>query len=443
MHGASRSIKHRTSLYEIPLRLTKLDTRKLLWINSRSKSSSANFQAELDRGELIVCVPNGSTPLKATSREDAINVAEGKTPEQVLASLKDSKVEAVSQTNVVFKDDAMSLVEIIDEQQSNHLLSVTSAEMLTSEQTSGLNLLSEHPVAFKELVRVVPVNTMTMFGKLSVYFDRWGEFLFEDPREANTLGGVFPAIWGTIVMTLIMTIAVVPFGVMAALYLREYTKGGALVSIIRISINNLAGVPSIVYGVFGFSFFCMTIGSFIDGGPHNADITVWPSGTWYFVLWLTVAVGTAAFLFSFFSSGPAHSQTRLKRIFARCAFVLWLASLVAAVTLIAKSPFFDGFYAAQLPNPTFGKGGLLWASLTLALLTLPVVIVATEEALAAVPNSLREGSLACGASKWQTIRRIVVTARAARHFDRCDTRHGARRRRSGSVDVGRRVAERT
>ena len=78
------------------------------------------------------------------------------------------------------------------------------------------------------------------------------------------------------------------------------------------------------------------------------------------------------------------------------------------VLLIFNMPFFDGFYRAKLPNPTFGKGGLIWSSLTLALLTLPVVIVATEEALSAVPNSMREGSYACGASKWQTIRRIVL-----------------------------------
>jgi ABC-type phosphate transport system permease subunit len=76
--------------------------------------------------------------------------------------------------------------------------------------------------------------------------------------------------------------------------------------------------------------------------------------------------------------------------------------------LLVKTPFFSGFYQAGLPNPKFGTGGVLWASMTLALLTLPVVIVATEEALAAVPNSMREGSYGCGASKWQTIRRIVL-----------------------------------
>ena len=386
------------------------------------------LQAELNRGELIVCVPNGAKRVEGVSRTDALAAAKGIIKDSIAMGLKDLGTEAIGDGTVDFAGDALSVVSITDAQKTNHLLAITSAELLSGENSAresataetqandlsadeshtGVNLLAEHPVAFSELVRVIPVNELSLIGKLSVYFSRWGEFLFEDPREANTLGGVFPAIWGTIVMTLIMTIAVVPFGVMAALYLREYTKGGTLVSIIRISINNLAGVPSIVYGVFGFSFFCMTIGSYIDGGPRNADIAVWPSGTWYLVLWITVVIGTAAFLFSFFSSGPIHSQTHLKRMLAKAGFVLWLVCLVAAVGLIAKSPFFDGFYTAQLPNPTFGKGGLLWASLTLALLTLPVVIVATEEALAAVPNSLREGSLACGASKWQTIRRIVL-----------------------------------
>jgi phosphate transport system permease protein len=182
------------------------------------------------------------------------------------------------------------------------------------------------------IVRAYPANRLSIFGKARIYFSRWGEFLFDEPREANSEGGVFPAIFGTVIMTLLMSLAVVPFGVMAALYLREYARPGLIVSAVRISINNLAGVPSIVFGVFGLGFFCYLIGASID----------------------------------------------------------------------------ELFFASSLPNPTFGKGGVLWASLTLALLTLPVVIVATEEALAAVPNSMREGSYACGGSKWQTIKRIVL-----------------------------------
>ena len=184
-------------------------------------------------------------------------------------------------------------------------------------------------------MRAYPANQLTLANKVGIYFSRWREFLLDEPRNVNMEGGVFPAIWGTVVMTLLMAMMVVPFGVLAALYLREYAKAGAIVSAVRIAINNLAGVPSIVFGVFGLGFFCYVIGANIDE--------------------------------LFFRARLAADKT-----------------------------------------PTFGTGGLLWASLTLALLTLPVVIVATEEALAAVPNSMREGSYACGASKWQTIRRIVL-----------------------------------
>ena len=185
------------------------------------------------------------------------------------------------------------------------------------------------------IVRAWQPNRLSLTGKLGVYLSRWGEFLGDDPREANSAGGVFPAIWGTVAMTLIMALLVAPFGVLAALYLREYASRGPVTAAVRVAINNLAGVPSIVYGAFGLGFFCYGLGAGID-------------------------------------------------------------ELFFKASLVADS------------QPTFGTGGLLWASLTLALLTLPVVIVATEEALSAVPNSMREGSYACGAGKWQTIRRIVL-----------------------------------
>ena len=190
----------------------------------------------------------------------------------------------------------------------------------------------EKTLRLSEIVRFYPANSLSLFQKLGIYVSRWLEFLTEEPREANTEGGVMPAIFGTFAMTVLLALVVSPFGVMAALYLREYAKQGTLVSIVRISVNNLAGVPSIVYGVFGLGFFAYILGGSID---------------------------------------------RL-------------------------------FFPERLPSPTFGTGGLLWAALTLALLTVPVVIVATEETLAAVPQSMREGSLACGASKWQTIKNIVL-----------------------------------
>jgi phosphate transport system permease protein len=191
-------------------------------------------------------------------------------------------------------------------------------------------------VAFpaEKLLGVFAANRAGFGQRLGEMGRRIWKFLSEDPREANTEGGVFPAIFGTVVMTLVMSLFVTPFGVIAAIYLREYAKQGHLVRVVRISVNNLAGVPSIVFGVFGLAFFVYFVGGGID---------------------------------------------RM-------------------------------FFPDKLPTPTYGTPGILWASLTLALLTLPVVIVATEEALSAVPRGVREAALACGASKWQTIQRIVLPA---------------------------------
>lgn len=185
-----------------------------------------------------------------------------------------------------------------------------------------------------QLLSVYSPNQTGFFERVGETLRRAWHFLKEDPREANTEGGVFPAIFGTVVMTLVMSFFVTPFGVIAAIYLREYAKQGMMVRIVRICVNNLAGVPSIVFGVFGLAFFVYFVGGSID-------------------------------------------QT---------------------------------FYSEKLPTPTFGTPGILWASLTLALLTLPVVIVATEEALSAVPRGVREAALACGASKWQAIQRVVLPA---------------------------------
>ncbi|MEQ1824350.1 MAG: ABC transporter permease subunit [Pirellula sp.] len=286
----------------------------------------------------------------------------------------------------------------------DHFVAVSDSSL---EQAS-IQKLTNKTVLVSDIVRITEPNNLEFLGKLRLYLDRWIEFLFGEPREAGIEGGFFPAIWGTIVMTLIMSVAVMPFGVMAALYMKEYAKSGWVLSLIRISINNLAGVPSIVYGVFGLAFFCYTIGGYIDGGPAKAGFETWPTGVWFVALGMTAISGTIAFFLAFLGSGsPAHMSKARKRV-ASFSGLFWLASLLLLIAIIAKSPFFHGFYEASLPNPTFGKGCLLWASLTLALLTLPVVIVATEEALAAVPNSLREGSYACGAGKWQTLQRIVL-----------------------------------
>ena len=195
-------------------------------------------------------------------------------------------------------------------------------------------------VPLTQVIRAWFPNRLDTWGRVKLFFSRLGEFVFDEPREANTEGGLMPAIFGTLVMTVFMSLLVTPFGVITAIYLREYAQQGAILRIVRISVNNLAGVPSIVFGVFGLGFFVYVLGGSID----------------------------------------------------------------------------QLFFADQLKynnnTPVFGTGGLLWCSLTLALMTLPVVIVATEEALAAVPRGMREASLATGASKWQTIRDILLPASA-------------------------------
>ncbi|OQK16841.1 phosphate ABC transporter permease [Methyloprofundus sedimenti] len=190
----------------------------------------------------------------------------------------------------------------------------------------------EVEIALAKVVLYYRPNAMNVLQKTGHYFSKVWEFLSDDPREANTEGGVFPAIFGTVMMVMIMAVIVTPFGVVAAVYMREYAKQGVMTRIIRIAVNNLAGVPSIVYGVFGLGFFVYILGGNIDAL----------------------------------------------------------------------------FFPEALPAPTYGTPGMLWASLTLALLTLPVVIVSTEEGLSRIPKSIREGSLALGATKAETLWRTVL-----------------------------------
>jgi phosphate transport system permease protein len=192
----------------------------------------------------------------------------------------------------------------------------------------------EKTLPLAQIVDVYFPNAMGTGAKVVHYAAKAWQFVADDPREANTEGGVFPAIFGTVMMVMIMSVLVTPLGVLAAFYLREYAKQGPFVSAVRIAVNNLAGVPSIVFGVFGVGFFIYFVGGSID---------------------------------------------RL-------------------------------FYPEALPTPTFGTGGILWASLTLALLTVPVVIVATEEGLAAIPGGMREASLALSATKLETTLRVVLPA---------------------------------
>ncbi len=187
-------------------------------------------------------------------------------------------------------------------------------------------------LAADQVLRVEPINRFGAFGRLGLWFRNVFRFLSEEPRESNTDGGVFPALIGTSLLVLLMSILVMPFGVLAAVYLNEYAKDTWFVRLVRISVNNLAGVPSIVFGVFGLGFFVYGLGDFVD---HSL-------------------------------LGLPSNETR------------------------------------------FGTGGLLWASLTMALLTVPVVVVATEEGLRAVPRERREGALALGATRWEALRHVIL-----------------------------------
>jgi len=187
-------------------------------------------------------------------------------------------------------------------------------------------------INFADILKVSFNNQLGVYEKLILFFSQIAAFVSDDPREANTEGGVFPAIFGTVLMVLLMTVIVSPLGVVAAIYLHEYAGNNALTKLLRIAVINLAGVPSIVYGVFGLGFFVYMVGGSLD----------------------------------------------------------------------------QLFYAETLPSPTFGTPGVMWSAITLAILTLPVVIVSTEEGLSRIPSAMRHGSLALGATKAETLWRIIL-----------------------------------
>jgi phosphate transport system permease protein len=247
-------------------------------------------------------------------KERGLEIKGKKTPER-MASI-DAERQMLQQEYDVLQENLVGLY------------SEYGRDSLTAEIQDGR--IVEIPLS--RIVGVYRPNSMNVFQKIGFYFAKLWEFLTTEPREANTDGGIFPAIFGTVLMVMIMSVMVTPLGIIAAVYLREYAKDGFIVRLIRIAVNNLAGVPSIVYGVFGLGFFVYFIGSGID----------------------------------------------------------------------------QVFYPEALPAPTFGTPGLLWASVTLALLTLPVVIVSTEEGLARIPKAVREGSLALGATKAETLWRTVL-----------------------------------
>nr|WP_187669360.1 phosphate ABC transporter permease PstA [Pseudomonas carbonaria] len=240
----------------------------------------------------------------------------------------DGKLDAAAQASLDAERAELEARYKVLEEQLVTLHQQFNRDSMTVRASDG----RETEIVLGKVVRAYQPNAMSTLDKMGFYALKLWEFVSDEPREANTEGGIFPAIFGTVMMVLIMAVIVTPFGVVAAVYLREYAKQGVLTRVIRIAVNNLAGVPSIVYGVFGLGFFVYVLGGSID-------------------------------------------------------------SL---------------FFPEAAPAPTFGTPGLMWASLTLAILTLPVVIVATEEGLARIPRAVREGSLALGATKIETLWRVVI-----------------------------------
>ncbi len=240
----------------------------------------------------------------------------------------DGKLDAQAQADMASERAELDSRYTVIEERLTSLHEAFDRDSLTARDANG----KEVEISLGKVVHAYQPNGMGTLTKVGFYFKKLWEFLSEDPREANTEGGIFPAIFGTVMMTLIMAVIVTPFGVLAAVYLREYARQGPVTRLIRIAVNNLAGVPAIVYGVFGLGFFVYVLGGSLD----------------------------------------------------------------------------QLFFPEALPAPTFGTPGLLWASLTLALLAVPVVIVATEEGLARIPRTIREGSLALGATKAETLWKIVL-----------------------------------
>jgi len=265
----------------------------------------------------------------AARRKEISSIEKGRIG-RLNSQLRRLKINAAKDSNATGQIAALEETYTKLATEARDLRAEQSANSLVYTTPTGV----ERTLAAGDIVDYYQPNSLGFFQKVGIFLHNIWNFLSLDPREANTEGGIFPAIFGTFVMTLLMSIAVVPFGVVAAIYLREYANQGFFVRSVRIAVNNLAGVPSIVFGVFGLGFFVYFVGGSLD----------------------------------------------------------------------------RTLFSEYLPTPTFGTGGILWAALTLALMTVPVVIVATEEAVASVPRGMKEGSLACGASKWQTIQRIVLPA---------------------------------
>jgi len=238
---------------------------------------------------------------------------------------------------------------------------------------------------FETLIRCTTtlVVLVLLFILGTIFYEGAGhiswEFLSQPPSEGMTEGGIFPAIFGTVFLVIFMILMALPIGVFSAVFMVEYAHEGFFKRVIRAAVNNLAGVPSIVFGLFGLGFFVLFVGRNLDyyalGVPRNA----------------------------------AEAQViELRRTEVRTA------AMKEADARALQEPAYTEFIAqkveasAPIPRRVFGQGAMFWAAATLAILVLPVIIVSTEESLRAVPASVREAAYALGATKWQVISTVVL-----------------------------------
>lgn len=307
-----------------------------------------NFYGNLVSVVVPKSVQNSTVPLWSQLEQGRDRVAKQQDIFDTLAEKVSDisrKIEArqITDHRLAYNDVPESAPKRLKLRQEIELLQGEFAQQLTKQRQQGSILAGYYAefadvngrtvhVELADIVRCYQPNQLTVMRSMAIYADKLIELFVGEPRESNTEGGLFPAIFGTVLLIFVMSIFSFPLGVIAAIYLSEYAGDGIMVRLVRIAVNNLAGIPSIVYGIFGLGFFVYGIGSGID----------------------------------------------------------------------------ELFFADRLPTPTFGTGGLLWASLTLALLTVPVVIVTTEEALGAIPGGIREGSLALGSTRFQTLMRILI-----------------------------------
>ena len=333
---------HDITLIETPVELAKIE--RIEWGPAFGRILELRFD-NADGSKRIVSGVELNTLLQTTlarlnTNREAIASLERGTINQINAELKTIRLQQRA-LNMDPPADAATRQQQLAGQEAVLLQTYREQEQILSsllKNLEGSALLLEiqrntaRQIELADTLYVTYPNNMSSLTKAGTFLSNIGRFLSDDPREANTEGGVFPAIFGTVLMVLLMSVVVTPVGVVTAIYLHEYASQTTLVRMLRIAVSNLAGVPSIVYGVFGLGFFVYFLGGNID----------------------------------------------------------------------------QLFYADALPAPTFGTPGLFWASLTLALLTVPVVIVSTEEGLARIPKSLREGSLALGATRAETLMQVVL-----------------------------------